>query len=265
MNFLNKNTTLIYTLMFFLILVLTLLDFGLNFFTNDKLKKFINTRINSEKTVKISSSKFTSNMEDKKWAKKILNGGYIIYIRHAKRRSDFPSTGIFDLLEAEIHENGINGTRYAENDYFATAVCLTEDGKIQAKGIGELFKEVSFPIGKIFTSPSCRARQTAEIMFGYYDKIDHNLLHTGVYSETKKMRFNDLRDFFSSIDIEDNKNTIITAHGSVIMPGLFENPNKRNLRIDQAGMIVLSKNNNNFKIEHTFKKFDLFIRALYER
>ncbi len=249
----------------FSILFIMILNFGFNIFTNDAFKKFIKTKINSEKKVKLSSSHFTGNLEDKKWAKKLLSGGYIIYIRHAKRRSDFPSTGIFDLLEAEIHENGVNGTRYAENDYFSTAVCLTDDGKIQAKGMGELLKEIRLPVGKIFTSPSCRARQTAEIMFGYYDKIDNNLLHTGVYSETQKKRFNDLRDFFSSIDIEENKNTIITAHGNVIVPGLFENPSQRNLRIRQAGMIILSKNNNSLKIDYTFEKFDLFIRALFER
>ena len=42
---------------------------------------------------------------------------------------------------------------------FATAVCLTEEGKVQAKGIGQLLKE---------------------IIFGYYNKIDKNLLRTGV-------------------------------------------------------------------------------------
>ena len=235
----------------FSILFILILNFGLNIFTNDKFKKFIKSRVNSEKTVELPSTHFTGNLDDKKWAKKLLNGGYIVYIRHAKRRTGFPSASILDLLEAEIHENGINGTRYAENDYFGKGICLTDDGKIQAKAIGELLKEISFPVGEILTSPS--------------DKMDKNLLHTGFYYETKKKRFNDLRDFFSSIDVDKNKNTIITAHGNVIMQGLFENPKQRNLHIEQAGMIILSKNNDSLKIDYTFQKFDLFFRALFER
>ena len=52
------------------------------------------------------------------------------------------STGIYDLLEVEVHQNGIDGTRYAENDYFADAVCLTDEGKIQAKAIGEFLRKL---------------------------------------------------------------------------------------------------------------------------
>ena len=265
MNFIIKNKSIISILLLLSIFLVTIFDFGLNLYTNNELKSYVYNKINPQVEEGISNYRFTGDPEDKKWAKKILNGGYLIYIRHAKRRSDFPGTAVFDLLEAEIHENGINGTRYAENDYFAEAVCLTEDGKIQAKGMGEFFKEVNFPVGKILTSPSCRARQTAEIIFGHYDEIDRHLLHTGVYSETKEKRFKDLRKFFVSIPIEEGMNTVISAHGSVVMPGAFDNPFQKNLDIEQAGMIVFSKENNILKLEHSFSSFDKFIKALYER
>ncbi len=73
---------------------------------------------------------------------------------------------MYDALEANVHTNGSNSTRYAEEDYFDKAVCLNERGKVQARAMGELLNHIKFPIGYVITSPSCRARQTAELAFG---------------------------------------------------------------------------------------------------
>ena len=73
---------------------------------------------------------------------------------------------MYDALESDVHNNGLNESRYAENDYFHKAVCLNAKGKIQAKAIGESLKHIGLPIGAVHSSVSCRARQTAELVFG---------------------------------------------------------------------------------------------------
>ena len=155
--------------MLLFIFILVLLDLALNLYSNQNLKRYIYSKIYFNEEI-ISNNTF-GDPEDRRWAQKILDGGYIVFIRHTQRNKKFSSTGIYDLLEAGVHDNGINGTRFAENDYFASAICFINEGKIQAKAIGELFKGINFPLGNVFTSPSCRARQTAEIIFGYYDEI----------------------------------------------------------------------------------------------
>tara|TARA_B110000027_G_C16040410_1_gene265118 strand:+ start:157 stop:945 length:789 start_codon:yes stop_codon:yes gene_type:complete len=246
----------------YLIFFLVLFDLSLNLYKDKTLLK----KIYSVVTLKGKDNiNFTGGKDNREWAKKILDGGYIIYIRHAERDKSWLGTGIYDLLETDVHDNGINGTRYAENDYFSKAVCLTSKGKIQAQAMGEFFQEVNVPVGTVISSPSCRARQTAEIMFGRYDRIDRDLIQSGVHYETKERRFLNLQKFFSSIPIQKNKNTVITAHGNVIIDGLFENSSLKNLKIDQGGMIILSREDKKVKIEHTFSMFNSFIRTLYER
>ena len=259
-----KYNKTIYIIFFLSLFLLVMIDFVLNLYSNKDLKSFVYNKVyvNQEK----SNNNTFGDPLDRKWAEKILDGGYIVFIRHTQRNKRFMSTGIYDLLEAEVHQNGIDGTRYAENDYFADAVCLTDEGKIQAKAIGEFLKKINFPVGIIFTSPSCRARRTAENIFGHYDQIKKDLWHTGVhYYETKEFRFKSLRKVFSEMPVKVGKNTIITAHGNVIMPELFDNPLQKNLDIEQAGMIILSKKDDNLQIEHSFETFDQFIRSLYVR
>ena len=152
-----------------------------------------------------------------------------------------------------------------ENSYYSEAVCLNKQGKIQANAMGELIKEIDLPIGTIISSPVCRARQTAEIMFGSYDDLDPVLIYSGINYETSNDRIASLRNFFKNIPLEDDKNTVITAHGNVIVSGLFENPTSRNLKIDEGGIIVLSRDDEDIIIEHTFHGFKELIRPFFVR
>ena len=56
---------------------------------------------------------------------------------------------------------------------------------IQGKAIGEIIKKIDLPYHVVFSSPSCRARQTAELAFGGYDEIRNIFMHYGVYYEDK--------------------------------------------------------------------------------
>ena len=112
-----------------------------------------------------------------KLAKDILNGGYILFFRHAEREKWIDVTK-YDAIEM------LNGLK-AEDEYFSKAVCLSDRGLVQARAIGEIVKELKLPYHTVVSSPSCRARQTAEIAFGGYDDIKNVFLHYGPFYEDK--------------------------------------------------------------------------------
>ncbi|CAH8770760.1 histidine phosphatase family protein [Paenibacillus dendritiformis] len=78
----------------------------------------------------------------------LRNGGYILYMRHgeATMGQDFPHV-IFDDCGTQRN--------------------LSEEGKRQAREIGQMINKLNIPIQyPVWTSPYCRARDTARIAFG---------------------------------------------------------------------------------------------------
>ena len=201
---------------------------------------------------------------DKKWAKEIMGGGYILHFRHAER-DKWIDVQMYDALESDVHNNGNNKTRFAEKDYFAKAVCLNERGLIQARAIGEHLKNINFPLGFIVSSPSCRSRQTADIAFGGYDELSRDLVHTGPYTESVENRKKKLLNYYLNLPLENNKNTIVSAHNSVIFADLLSNSDDYNLKLEEGGFYVLSKDKNKLYLEHEFHNFNSFIRQFYKR
>ena len=55
------------------------------------------------------------NDADIYWAEEIMNGGYILHFRYAER-DKWIDVNMYDSLESDVHSNGINQSRYAEND-----------------------------------------------------------------------------------------------------------------------------------------------------
>lgn len=204
-----------------------------------------------------------SNEDNQKWAKRIMEGGYILHFRHAER-DRWLGVQLYDALESDVHNNGINGTRFAENDYFSRAVCLNDRGKIQAQAIREHFKHTGFPVGYVISSPSCRARQTAELAFDGYDDLNRNLVHQGPYTENESERINKVRDLYLSLPIEPGKNTIVSAHNSVVHAEMFEN-DPADLILGEGGFFVISRNNGILKVEYEFHDFQIFSKVFYER
>jgi len=203
--------------------------------------------------------------KDKYWAKKIMQGGYILHFRHAERNK-WIDVEMYDALESDVHNNGINESRYAENDYFDQAVCLNKRGKIQAKAMGEHLNNINFPIGYVASSPSCRARQTAKISFKGYDSLHRILVHTGPYNETRLDRKEKLINFFKNLKMIKNKNTIVSAHNSVVICEMFINmkcPSK--IELEEGGFYVINKTSEGLVLEYEFHTFNEFIKVFYKR
>ena len=205
-----------------------------------------------------------SNKEDIIWSKKIMEGGYILHFRHAER-DKWIDVQMYDSLESDVHNNGKNGTRFAENDYFSKAVCLNDRGLIQAQAIGEHLSNIKFPIGFVISSPSCRSRQTANISFGGYDELYRILVHSGPYNEDEKKRISKLTKLYMNLPIHSGTNTIVSAHNSVVHSDMFENMNNKDIKLEEGGFYVISKKNGKLYLEHEFHNFRNFIKTFYER
>ena len=205
---------------------------------------------------KVAYDNIGGTEEDRYWAKELMKGGYILHFRHAER-DKWIDVQMYDALESDVHKNGANGTRFAENDYFKDAVCLNDRGMVQAQLMGEQLKNIDFPFGPVVSSPSCRSRQTADIAFGGYEKLYRDLVHDGPYKEDADIRNQKL--------MKKSKNTIVSAHNSVIRKGMLSNPAGKNLKLEEGGFFVFSKDNNKLYLEHKFYGFNSFIRQFHSR
>ena len=192
---------------------------------------------------------------DKFWAKEILNGGYILWFRHAER-DKWIDVRMFDSIE-----NGLDN-RFAENEYFKDAVCLNKRGEIQAKGMSEMIKFSKLPVGNIISSTSCRARQTAELVFGKYDILNKGLVYKGPFLESGSERKKFLRDYLTNLPIKKGTNTIISAH-SIVTKNFFNTGDSP--KIEQGGFFVISNEDNKLELRHKFDKFSDFSKVFFPR
>ena len=202
---------------------------------------------------------------DEFWAKEILNGGYILFFRHAER-DKWIDVNMFDSIEAGLPKNSnvSNGKRFGENDYFKDAVCLNKRGKIQAKGMSEVIEYSKLPVGKIISSPSCRARQTAELVFGKYDSLNKALVYKGPFLESENERKTFLKEYLKNLQIKEGTNTIITAHNSVLSNEILNHFGKKP-RLEEGGFFILSNKDNKLELKHTYFQFSRFSKIFFPR
>ena len=243
---------------FIMLLVITFASIVFLYENKNKIKSFLLNNF-------ILETDYSPIENNVYWANEIMNGGYILHFRHAER-DKWIDVQMYDALESDVHTNGLNDSRYAENDYFARAVCLNDRGIVQAKAMGESIKHIGLPIGKVVSSVSCRARQTAELAFGGYDELKRILVHKGPYLEDEDERIKNLTDLYQNLEIEEGKNVVVSAHNSVIHCNMFiNNLCPRILDLEEGGFYVISKNKEGLKFEYEFHNFRFFNEVFYKR
>ena len=222
-----------------------------------------------EKRTKILNKIRGSNSNDsyiefneKKYAlaKNIIEkGGYILHFRHAHREKWIDVT-MYDSVE-------VNQKRKAEGEYFKKAVCLSDMGKVQAKMMGEIWRSLSVPVHQIISSPSCRARETSEIVFGGYDSLKSILLHKGPYREN----FDDFRKRVKKLFLDtvkkEGSNVIISSHNGVIDEKIFDEIiNKpKEFNLEEGGFYVIKAEGNELIYVDKFHNFQDFNLQFKER
>ena len=149
-------------------------------------------------------------------ARQIREGGLILHFRHAHRQK-WDSVIAFDVFETAT---GVDSSVAP----FRDAVCLSPQGIEEARMIGEVLRLANVPVGSIWSSPSCRAKQTAILAFGRIDGINVGLAHTPVTNDGNHAAFRDeVRRLFTTVPLGPGANAIVTAHGNTLenYPELF--------------------------------------------
>ena len=158
--------------------------------------------------------------------KNLKNGGNLIFIRHAYAPGGGDPKN-FDIYDCSTQRN------------------LNEEGREQAKNIGNYFKENLIPIDKVISSEWCRCKETAEIAFEKFETKNFlNSFFSEKFSKNKVKQIENLKKYINKWD--GNKNLVFITHYVVILEALDYAPS--------SGEIVISnikfKKIGNIEIEY---------------
>ena len=154
---------------------------------------------------------------DKNLMNQLEDGGKLIFIRHAYA----PGSG--------------DPNNFNLNDCF-TQRNLSDDGRNQAKNIGEFFKKNKIKIDKVLSSEWCRCKETAKIAFKDFSTISFlNSFYSSKYAKNKDKQVKALNEYAKKF--KSNKNLILITHYVLISEVLNYGPS--------SGEIVVSDKNFN--------------------
>ncbi len=205
--------------------------------------------------------------EDAYWANEIINGGYVLYLRHAEREKWDDIVTAYDAYELK---NKID----ARNSTFSRATCLTEKGVEDAKLLGKIFNHAGIKISKIFSSPSCRSRETALNAFGKVDKYVPAILHaTAINPKEREKMAKKLKNTILDCPNLKNSNCIISGHNGTLNNYYDLLLDKKNLPparyLDQMKetsfhVLQIDRKNNSILHKHKFEEFrDFALHVFY--
>ncbi len=240
-----KKLKFLHVIILLSLLLLTITTLASIIYIYEKRHKIF-TKIDSKPEYSIDGNKF-------ELSQKIMEGGYVLFFRHAEREK-WIDVQMYDAREAKKK-------LMAENTYFKDAVCLSKRGMIQARMMGEVVKDLKLPVNKIITSPSCRARQTAELVFGGYDEIKNIFLHAGPYNETPKEFGDKVKNQIMKYVPPNNSNVIISAHNAVVdeLPfDIIENNTKTKKGLAEGGFYVIKNDGKKLILVNKFYTFHEF-------
>ena len=113
---------------------------------------------------------------------------------------------------------------------------MSEEGRDQAKKIGNFFKENDVPIFKVFSSEWCRCKETAELAFTNFKTKDFlNSFFSTKFANNRNKQMYDLKNYVEKF--KGNENLIFVTHYVVISESLDYS--------SSSGEIVISDKNFN--------------------
>ena len=123
---------------------------------------------------------------------RLREGGYVLYLRHTS--TDFSQ----------------NDTKMASFEDCANQRNLTDQGRNEARAIGEHVKRLKIPIGEVLASPFCRTMETARLAFGKAKAT--NEVRGGPASDAGE-RYAPLKKLLSS-PVAKGTNLVVSSHGN---------------------------------------------------
>ena len=160
---------------------------------------------------------------NKKLIDQLDDGGKLIFIRHAYAPGGGDPNN-FNLNDCSTQRN------------------LSNEGKNQAKNIGEFFRKNKIKIEKVISSEWCRCKDTSSLAFGSFETKNFlNSFYSSKFAKNKNSQMLDLRKYIKNF--KSKKNLVLVTHYVVISEALNYAPS--------SGEIVIS--DKKFNIIGTFK------------
>jgi phosphohistidine phosphatase SixA len=120
-------------------------------------------------------------------------GGYVLYLRHTS--TDFSQ----------------NDSRMTSYEDCASQRNLTDQGRDEARAIGEHVKRLKIPIDEVLASPFCRTMETARLAFGKAKPTSD--VRGGPARTDDSARYTPLKKLLSA-KIPQGQNLVISSHGN---------------------------------------------------
>lgn len=155
----------------------------------------------------------TDGVEDGRyWAEKIASGegDFILYFRHAEREQ-WPLVAVYDYFEVSESLEG-------RQQSFASAVCLSERGKEDALLIGRVFDKADIPVARVISSPSCRAREMANLAFGRIDVTDRAVMSGRAVAVSLEVELyaRNLHELLLRNSPQDGERVVVVGHADTL-------------------------------------------------
>lgn len=141
--------------------------------------------------------------------KQLRSGGYVLYMRHGNtdtsRPDRVPSVDLNDC---------------------STQRPLTEEGRQVAADVGEAIRKARIPVGETFSSPLCRAKESAMAAFGEKYTVDNLLMYTANMTTDEKQPVVARTRALLSAPVAAGSNRVLVAHAPNLMDlmGYFPKP-----------------------------------------
>lgn len=136
-------------------------------------------------------------------------GGYLLYIRHGNSDTSRPDR----VPNVDLND-------------CSTQRPLTEEGKKVAANVGEAIRRAKIPVGEIFASPMCRAKDSARAAFGpNFTVLDH-LIYTANMTDDEKTSMMPKTRALLAKPVHGRTNRVVVAHAPNLMDimGYFPKP-----------------------------------------
>jgi broad specificity phosphatase PhoE len=113
-------------------------------------------------------------------------------------------------------EDGVDQSPVDVNDC-QTQQFLTDSGRAQARSIGQQFRALGIPVGRVMNSQFCRARDTALLAFGDSETLEI-LTPPGALTPAQREEQPDAIRRLLSTPPATGTNTVLVGHGGVLLP-----------------------------------------------
>ncbi|MGE0821422.1 MAG: hypothetical protein AB7G75_15700 [Candidatus Binatia bacterium] len=141
----------------------------------------------------VTSAQAGEGLQGKELISALQKGGHVIYLRHSTTDHTSSDQDPLNYTDPNTQRN------------------LSEEGQKRAMALGNAVRALNIPIGKVITSPFCRAVETGWFAFGRGETNDDLAFAIGT-TETEAKRLGVMLKKMMQVAPEAGTNTILISH-----------------------------------------------------